>query len=241
MRWTRKAWLVVTGAIATLGGIAYAAVASVERMTAPPYVAELLADLPAAAERLAPHSPAREAIESGELESAHEMLSFRPRAEAPIPEGFPAYTPVGVIELKTYPSYRKAVGASFWPLFSHIQTQGIPMTAPVEMNRADSVKGDGQMAFLYQNTKVGSPGAIDRVEVTDTAATIVASLGMRGRMNEATAADAAKRLEDWLATQSEYRRQGTGEASFRVFGYNSPMVPDREKYWEVQLLLEPAK
>lgn len=237
MRWFN--WKRLSALTAALvAGVAYAAGRG-ERMPTPEYVEGLLADLPAAAEKLEPHSPAREAILAGELDDAREMLAFRPYDEAPLPEGFPAFTPVGVIEIKRYPAYRKAVGPAFWPLFNHIQTQDIPMTAPVEMTEAPTRRGDGRMAFLYQNTEVGAPGPIDGVEVTDTPATLVASLGMRGRMNEELADDAKARLEKWLADQSEYRP--AGEEPYRLFGYSSPMVRDADKYWEVQLLLEPTE
>lgn len=236
-------WKTLTaGAAALVAGVAYAAGRG-ERMPAVEYVEGLLADLPAAAEQLEPHSPVRAAIEAGEVERAREMLAFRPYAEAPLPEGFPAFTPVGVIEVKQYPAYRKAVGSAFWPLFNHIQNQGIPMTAPVEMRSApkDAPNGgnDGAMAFLYQNTEVGELGPIDGVAVEETPETLVASLGMRGRMSEATAAEAKATLEAWLADQTEYRR--AGEEPFRLFGYSSPMVPDTEKYWEAQVLLEAAE
>ncbi|QDT69897.1 SOUL heme-binding protein [Planctomycetes bacterium MalM25] len=234
MRWFNWKRLSAVAA-ALIAGVAYAAGRG-ERMASPEHVEALLADLPAAAEKLEPHSPAREAILAGDLEAAREMLSFRPYDEAPLPEGFPAFTPVGVIEVKQYPAYRKAVGPAFWPLFNHIQTQDIPMTAPVEMTEAPSRRGDGRMAFLYQNTSVGEPGPIDGVEVTDTPATTVASLGVRGRMSETLAEQAKARLEKWLADQSDYRP--AGDEPYRLFGYSSPMVRDANKYWEAQVVIE---
>ncbi|MEO0530982.1 MAG: heme-binding protein [Planctomycetota bacterium] len=219
-------------------GVAYAAGRG-ERMESPAYIDELLADLSSAAKSLEPHSPAREALQSGEIDAAREMLSFRPYDEAPLPEGFPKFTPVGVIEVKHYPAYRKAVGSGFWPLFQHIQTQSIPMTAPVEMTRTPANNGRGEMAFLYQSTAVGEPGPIDGVAVEDTPATLVASLGMRGPMGEGTAEQAKETLQAWLADQSEY--QAAGDTPFRLFGYNSPSVPDADKYWEAQMLIEPLQ
>lgn len=237
MRWLN--WKTLTAsAVALVAGVGYAA-GNGEKLPAPAYVADLLADLPAAAGKLQPHSPAREAIESGDLEAARAMLSFRPLNEAPLPEGFPAYTPVGVIEVKQYPAYRKAVGPGFWPLFQHISKQDIPMTAPVEMRSSPGQQGEGPMAFLYQSTAVGAPGPIDGVAVEDAAPTVVASLGLTGRMNREAAVEARERLEAWLAGQSEHRLAATPEP-FRLFGYNSPMVPKEQQYWEAQLLLEPA-
>ena len=219
-------------------GIGYAAGGLRERMEPDDSVAAMLVDLSAAATQLSPHSPVREAVDAGDLDAAREMLQFRPLAEAPVPEGFPAFTPVGVIEVKEYPAYRKASGPGFWPLFQHIKTEKIPMTAPVEMTKPG---GDGRapMAFLYQNTSVGSVGPANGVDVQDAGRTTVVSLGVRGRMNEASLSDAKRRLEGWLADQSQYR--GSGENPWRLFGYNSPMVPDTEKYWEAQMLIEPVE
>ena len=209
-----------------------------ERMPAAEYVEELLANLPAATERLEPCSPVRQAVAAGELEKAYKMLSFRPLAEAPIPKGFPSFTPVGVIEVKTYPAYRKAEGPGFWPLFQHIQARSIPMTAPVEMT-ADNRSPRSDMAFLYQSTQVGSTGKVENgVAVVDAAETTVASLGVRGRMTPQTAGEAKASLVAWLKQQEKFERVGEGDASFRYFGYNSPMVADRNKYWEAQLLLK---
>jgi hypothetical protein len=62
-----------------------------------------------------------------------------------LPVGYPEPTPPGAIDLKNYPSVRRAVvegevkkngdagGDGFWPLFRHIQRRDIAMTSPVEM------------------------------------------------------------------------------------------------------------
>lgn len=208
------------------------------RMAAPEHLEAMLADLSSAAAQLEPHSPARDAFEAGRLDDARAMLGFRPLAESPTPEGFPSYTPVGVIEVKRYPAYRKAVGPNFWALFNHIQSRSIPMTAPVEMEGANGRRGDQPMAFLYQNTEVGALGSANGVEVEQTPATTVVSLGVRGEMSQARVDEALSRLEAWLSEQSEWRR--AGEPSRRVFAYNSPMVSAGDRYWEVQLRLLPA-
>lgn len=62
----------------------------------------------------------------------------------PLPEGYPAPTPPGAIDVKHYPSVRRAeydvagvgragMNGGFWPLFIHIQSRDIEMTSPVEM------------------------------------------------------------------------------------------------------------
>ena len=104
------------------------------------------------------------------------------------------------------------------------------------MTEAPGRRGDGRMAFLYQSTEVGAPGPIDGVEVTDTPATLVASLGVRGRLTEELAEESQARLRAWLEGQSKYR--AVSEQPYRLFGYSSPMVPDSQKYWEAQVVLE---
>ncbi|MEM8866384.1 MAG: heme-binding protein [Planctomycetota bacterium] len=230
-------WLAVAVVLGG-AGIVWAANDVGERMPLREDVEAMLADLPGAAD-FAVQSPVREAIEAGREEEAREMLRFRPLAEAPVPEGFPPYTPVGVIEVKQYPAYRKAVGPSFWPLFQHIQAESIPMTAPVEMTGANrQADGDQPMAFLYQNTGVGQVGPAGDVAVEDNTESTAVSLGVRGRMSSAVVKDARQRLEAWLADHPEY--QAASDEPLRLFGYNSPMVPDDQKYWEAQLLIEPV-
>lgn len=236
-----KRWFVAVIAVALGGLTAWAAGGQRARMEPTPAVAELLADLPARITKLPPQSPAREAFEAGREDEARSMLAFRPYDEAPLPEGFPAFTPVGVIEVKKYPAYRKAEGPGFWPLFQHIQSESIPMTAPVEMTKA-SREGRRPMAFLYQHTGVGQtgPAAGDSgVTVVDAPEAIAVSLGVRGRMNPAAADGAKQRLRAWLADHPEY--QAVGGSPFRLFGYSSPMVPDTDKYWEAQMLIELAE
>ena len=59
---------------------------------------------------------------------------------APLPIGFPPPTPAGKIEIKHYPAYRsgtyiyngqlsQAANAAFEPLYRHISSNNIPMTA----------------------------------------------------------------------------------------------------------------
>ncbi len=69
------------------------------------------------------------------------------RVDTPLPVGYPAPTAPGAIELKWYPSVRRAEvtgkatqtpeqgrNSTFWPLFKHIESRQIAMTAPVEMD-----------------------------------------------------------------------------------------------------------
>ena len=114
-----------------------------------------------------------------------EDTGFKPVVEAPLPDGFPTYTPVGEIEVKKYPAYRKAETSgrvAFWTLFEHITSAGIAMTAPVEMTYQKDgppVGKERAMAFLYGNKSIGTPGQKGNVEVVDVPAATVVSMGMR--------------------------------------------------------------
>lgn len=181
----------------------------------------------------------------GELAKAlwnfSEELTFEPLIEADLPRGFPEPTPVHGIELKELPTYRLARAesrpgksdASFWKLFLHIQRNDIPMTAPVEMTFQDSSSGpkEAAMAFLYGSTDIGEPGADGSLEVLDTEPTWVVSLGGIGRPNERALERGRGRIEAWLAGRPDLRIDGP----WRLMGYNSPMVPERSQFYEVQV------
>ena len=78
--------------------------------------------------------------------------SGRLSTEAPLPVGYNAPTPENAIEMKTYPTVRRAQVESndyfmkqifgqsrgFWSLFSHIKNRQIAMTAPVEFDLRDA-------------------------------------------------------------------------------------------------------
>lgn len=109
-----------------------------------------------------------------------ENATFKPIVEASLPDGFPGYTPVGEIEVKHYPAYRKA-GTSgrvaFWTLFGHIKSERIGMTAPVEMTFQKDGPPMGReqsMGFLYGNKNAGNAGRKGNVDVIDVPAIRVA-------------------------------------------------------------------
>jgi hypothetical protein len=167
-----------------------------------------------------------------------ENASFKAIVEAPLPDGFPTYTPVGEIEVKHYPAYRKAEttgGVAFWTLFQHIKTAGISMTAPVEMTyekNGPPVGRERSMAFLYGDKSTGSAGRKGNVEVVDVPAATVVSLGMRGGRSDAVLVQAEQLLRSWLAqNRNRYEQHG----AVRVMGYNSPFVPRDRQFYEVQI------
>lgn len=171
------------------------------------------------------------------------ILTFKPKVEAPVPAGFPAPTPVGVVEIKKLPVYRMAKvynsggGNNFFTLFNHIKKNNIEMTAPVEMTMAEKngKYTESSMAFLYQETTLGKVGPQGNVAVLDTKECMVASIGMRGSPT-AEAIESAKR---WLIEKIKTAPEGyeiSGE--LKVMGYNSPFMPEKLRYYEVQLPLK---
>ena len=103
----------------------------------------------------------------------------------PLPEGYPAPTPPGAIDLKTYPSLRRAefraetnnsdigMNVAFFPLFNHIKRRDIAMTSPVEMDYSGlSVTGkplpgkgaDGKDAGGEPGKEYKAPAAAEKTD-----------------------------------------------------------------------------
>ncbi len=170
-------------------------------------------------------------------------LAFQPLIEAPLPEGWPTPTPVGEIQLKEYPIYRMGQtgagksrgGGAFWTLFQHIQSNDIAMTAPVEMTYdkaegADSMR-EVRMAFLYASTDLGEAGKQGSVRVEDIPALRTISLGCRGFLQNPELEGMQEILLQQLANYCDFEVAGP----LRVMGYNSPMVPVKNRYYEVEV------
>jgi hypothetical protein len=183
-----------------------------------------------------------------------ESLTFRPWMEAEVPVGFPRFTPVHHIEVKTLPDYRMARAAmpntpsrggngAFWKLFSHIKRNDIAMTAPVQMDYTGSDEDAevASMAFLYGSKKIGAPGqdsADKTVEIIDIPEQDVVSIGVRGRMTPASLEAAQRRLLSWLDDhKAEHRVAGP----LRRMGYNSPFISEDRAFFEVQIPVEKVK
>lgn len=166
-------------------------------------------------------------------------------SEAPLPRGYPKPGPVGVVIVKDYPAARAATVRSydlngadsnrmFMPLFNHIKKNDIAMTAPVVMGYEDDTAQSrpASMAFLYQDSSIGTLGADGQVMVSEMPAMTVVSIGVRGDYNQAQFENAIKQLESWLKSKgAEYEASG----SPRYLGYNSPFVPRLLRYGEVQI------
>ena len=169
---------------------------------------------------------------------------FQPIKEAEMPKGFPAYTPVGHIEIKHYPAYRKASAsgpAEFWILFQHIKQNNVTMTAPVEMDYGDprdARNKERSMSFLYERPDQGSRGKQGSVEVSDVPAITVVSIGCRGSRTTSAIAEARDKLMTWLdQKKADYISAGP----MRIMGYNSPFVPRDKNFFEVQIPVKGAK
>lgn len=169
---------------------------------------------------------------------------FQPIKEAEMPKGFPSYTPVGQIEVKQYPAYRKASTsglAEFWTLFQHIKQNNVTMTAPVEMDYGDPrvpKSKERSMSFLYERPDQGSAGKQGSVEVIDVPAMMVVSIGCRGARTASAIAEARAKLLTWIdQKKGEYVSVGP----MRVMGYNSPFVPRDRNFFEVQIPVKAAK
>lgn len=164
------------------------------------------------------------------------------RVTTPLPVNYPPPTAPGLIEIKTYPSYRQAVhtnknGNSFWPLFQHISSRDIAMTAPVVTKGVTGPESEESMAFLYRKSDMGKTGMTENdVKVEDTKEVTVISIGHRGIRNQSTINKLKQKLETWLENQPDQKYKSTGET--RVLGYNGPEVPNQDKWWEVQVVLE---
>jgi hypothetical protein len=176
----------------------------------------------------------------------------RVATDTKLPVGYPAPTPPGAIELKHYPSIRRAEFSAqgepgrmgqngFWPLFQHISRNDIAMTAPVEMEYtdtdADQNADQWTMAFLYHTTENGPTGEDGDVTIIDTKPKTFLSIGVRGRRGWDQTEELAGQLDAWLAANPGWTRTGLP----RTLGYNGPNVRVADQWWEVQVPVEPAK
>ena len=170
-------------------------------------------------------------------------------ASAPLPEGFPAPTADGKIDVKQYPAYRSATvqvkgdlgsasSRGFSPLFRHISNNDISMTAPVEAQypaatlQADAaLQGDAAVSFLYRSVDMVPKEVEQDVEVEDTPPMTVVSLGTRGGYDYDIYTEGVKQLQRWLAAHPEYSVAG----SPRRFFYDGPFIPDALKRSDIQI------
>ncbi len=115
--------------------------------------------------------------------------------DAPLPDNYPPPTPIGCVEIKTYPSDRVALldsrdlwfrylfrlERSFWNLFNHISRKNLRFLCPVIMTyyvEPVHQTSEFKMIFIYRRKDIGTPGDEDfPVRVIDRPPTTVLSLG----------------------------------------------------------------
>lgn len=180
-------------------------------------------------------------------EGGYTLPGTRLRITAPLPDGYPAPTAPGAIELKTYPSVRRAeytvagepmaaMFQSFRPLYNHITGRKIPMTSPVEMDFPAPTKTDKsdkaekkdaaeqapvwKVSFLYRTKDLGPTGTDGKVTIVDTAETTVVAIGIDNGIvaGPDTVVDEEAALRKWLASQPQWEQAG----ELRSFGYTGP-------------------
>jgi effector-binding domain-containing protein len=170
---------------------------------------------------------------------------------APLPEGFPPPTADGKIEVKSYPAYRSATyratgelataaNRAFSPLFQHISSNEISMTAPVETRYPSSTinevgderaTGEAQVSFLYRSTDIYPQEIANNIFVEDIPPMTVVSLGLVGSYTYESYQSGLAQLNDWLRQHREYEIVG----SPRRFFYDGPYIPDGLKRSEIQI------
>jgi hypothetical protein len=185
------------------------------------------------------------------------FLAGRSAITTPLPVGYPDPTPPGAIDIKRYPSVRRAeitgsvnpaigMNVGFFPLFNHIKRREIEMTSPVEMNyqglrkAKDDRSGPQQwtMSFLYRSADLGPIGDDERdqrVKVVDIEPVTVVAIGFKGGYGLPLVMDGVEKLDVWLAQNPQW--EATGEP--RSFFYNGPEMPNRDKWGEVQVPIRP--
>ncbi len=174
-------------------------------------------------------------------------------AAAPLPEGFPPPTQKGKIEVKQYPAYRaatvrysgelsQAANRAFNPLYRHISSNNISMTAPVEARYPVSTleageigtpdeRGEALVSFLYRSTDVYPQEIAQDIQVEDIAPMTVLSLGLKGSYDYSSYQKNIERLREWLAQHPDWTVVG----SPRRFFYDAPYVPEPLKQSEIQV------
>ena len=175
------------------------------------------------------------------VKEIEEQLAFKPKFESELPACFAPPTPVGEIEIKHYKSYRMAktpsVGrTAFFKLFNHIKKNDIKMTSPVQMTY-DGEKdklAETEMAFLYPDSETNGSANQEDVKVVDTDPVTVISMGMRGRPSATEVEKAAEMLRE---ASVHFPMKFELKDEVRLMGYNSPAVPPRDQFYEVQIEL----
>ena len=194
----------------------------------------------------------KDEVESVDRGDWTEYRCGRSVIDTPLPVGYPGPTAPGAMEIKHYPSVRRAeivsngnedgmmgwnTSRAFWPLFQHIKDRDIAMTSPVETDyervEDDGTLREGQwsMSFLYREPEMGETGHDGAVFVYDTDPVTVVSLGVRGDLTRGELRRAVSELSLWVSNSGAW--EAVGDA--RKLSYNGPNVRAAYRWHEVQL------
>jgi len=135
-----------------------------------------------------------------------------------------------------------AANRAFDPLYRHISSNNISMTAPVETRYPVSTleanqmgtpdeQGEAFVSFLYRSTDIYPDEISQNIQVEDIPPMTVVSLGLKGSYDYSSYQQNIQRLREWLAQHPEWTVVG----SPRRFFYDAPYVPEPAKRSEIQI------
>ena len=172
------------------------------------------------------------------------------RIDTTLPAGYPHPTVPGAVEIKTYPTVRRAevsgprapdlaTNFAFFRLFEHIQKREISMTSPVEMDYVPAEDGSAAetgwtMSFLYRVPELGDAGDAGPVQVVDRPELTVLAIGFHGTYRARQVLDRIEQLEAWLSQLDGWERAGPPRGLY----YNGPNVRGSLRWGEVQLPIQ---
>ena len=130
---------------------------------------------------------------------------------------------------------------AFLPLFRHISSNDISMTAPVETRYPTTTLQDGSfregeaaVSFLYRNLDIAPREVAQDVQVEDIPPMTVVSLGIRGGYDYEIYTSGVQQLQAWLSEHPDYIVTGPP----RRFFYDGPYIPDPLKRSDIQIPVE---
>ena len=163
---------------------------------------------------------------------------------AAVSEAYPRTSP-GDLELKTLPAarwmrtesstdYFAADNGLFMKLFRYIDSNKIPMTAPVEAG----IK-PGTMVFYMDeaSAKRADLAETPQVKLSSVPERRVAAIGIRGSYSRENYEEALAELRVWLAQRTDVKAAGEPYAVY----WNSPFMPFFLKQSEVHVPVAPTK
>ena len=161
-----------------------------------------------------------------------------------VSEAYPRTAP-GDLELKTLPAarwmrtesstdYFAADNGLFMKLFRYIDSNKIPMTAPVEAG----IK-PGTMVFYMDDASAKRADLAEtaQVKLSSVSERRVAAIGIRGSYSRENYEEALTELKAWLAKRTDVKSSGEPYAVY----WNSPFVPFFLKQSEVHIPVAPTK